>query len=335
MKWFASYLDGRYQRVILNGVESIWVTVTSGVPQGSILGPILFIMYIDDLSEECQNSESLFFADDGKFYRVVKNISDCIILQLDLNRIYQWTVSWKLDLSLNKCFSICFSNRTTRKITYAYKFGTHVIENVNSVKDLGVYFTSNLSFKSHIEFIVSKASRMLGFIYRSTKCFKDNSVLLSLYKSYVRSRLEYCSSVWSPSQQYLINKIERVQKRLVRWMCYRDGLDYEAHGYLELCQNYDLQTLEMRRNVTDLCNLNKVMNNHLNSSYIVSQILIYVPYRSNRPRRNRLFSADYRVNIRKNTFVPRVLSFSNAHCDIDIFEQNKHVFKRNAISALN
>ena len=117
-------------------------------------------------------------------------------------------------------------------------------------------------------------------------------------------------------------------------MCYRDGIDYDTHGYLELCQNYNLQTLEMRRNVNDLCNLNKVLSNSLNSSYIVSQILIYVPYRSCRARRNRLFSADYRINIRKNTFIPRVLSFANSHCEIDIFEQNKHVFKRNVISAL-
>ena len=75
---------------------------------------------------------------------------------------------------------------------------------------------------------VSKASRMLGFVYRTTKSFKDNTVLLTLYKSLVRSRLEYCSSIWSPSQQYLIDKIERVQKRLVRWLCYRDGLDYDS-----------------------------------------------------------------------------------------------------------
>ena len=289
---------------------------------------------MDDLADECSNSESLFFADDGKFFRVIKNISDCVLLQLDLDRIYKWTVNWQLDLSLNKCFSICFSNRKSKKISCTYKFGTHLMENVESVKDLGVYFTSSLSFKCHIEFIVSKASRMLGFIYRSTKCFKDNFVLLALYKSYVRSRLEYCSSIWSPSQQYLINKIERVQKRLIRWMCYRDGIDYDNHGYLELCQNYHLQTLEMRRNVTDLCNLNKVLSNSLNSSYIVSQVLIYVPYRTCRARQNRLFSADSRVNIRKNSFIPRVLSFANSHCDIDIFERNNHVFKRNAISAL-
>ena len=197
---------------------------------------------------------------------------------------------------------------------------------------MGVYFSSNLNFKHHIEFIVSKASRMLGFAYRSTKYFNDNSVLLTLYKSYVRSRLEYCSSIWSPSQQYLILKIERVQKRLIRWMCYRDGLDYEAHGYLELCQNYGLETLEKRRNITDLCNLNKVYNNNLNSPYIVSQVLINVPNRQ--LRRNRLFSANYRINVRKNTFIPRVLSLANLYPEIDIFEEDKHAFKRKVISIM-
>ena len=91
----------------------------------------------------------------------------------------------------------------------------------------------------------------------------------------------------------------------------------------------------MRRNVTDLCELNKVLNNSLNSSYIVSQVLFYVLYRSSCARRNRLFFADCRINIRKNTFIPRVESFANSHCEIDIFEHNKHVFKRNAITALS
>ena len=204
--------------MVLNGVESTWISVTSGVPQGSILGPLLFIMYIDDICDECKNSEPLLFADDGKFYRAINSLIDCVNLQLDLDRIYQWTLKWKLDLNLSKCNFICFSNKRKNTISYCYKFGNHVIENVDVVKDLGIYFTSIFSFKHHIEFIVSKASRMLGFVYRTTKEFKDNTVLLTLYKSLVRSRLEYCSSIWSPSQQYLIDKVERVQSRLVRWL---------------------------------------------------------------------------------------------------------------------
>merc|ERR1712212_986113 len=89
-------------------------------------------------------------------------------------------------------------------------------------------------------------------------------------------------------------------------------------------------TNEMRRNVTDLCNLNKIYNNNLNSPYIVSQVLINVPNRQ--LRRNRLFSANYRVNVRKNTFIPRVLSLANSYPEIDIFEHDKHTFKRQVLA---
>ena len=105
------------------------------------------------------------------------------------------------------------------------------------------------------------------------------------------------------------------------------GLNFDDFDYPELCQNYNLQTLEMRRNVTDLCNLNKIINNNLNSPYIVSQVLINVPRRICHVKRDRLFSANSRINIRKNTFIPRVLSFANSHSDIDIFEPDKCVFK--------
>ena len=333
LKWFESYLDNRYQRVVLHGIESAWVRVTSGVPQGSILGPLLFVMYIDDLSEICENSESLFFADDSKLFRFISCIADCLKLQFDLDKVYEWTTTWKIQLHLDKCYFICFSNRRKNRISFSYCFGSHVIESVDTVKDLGIYFTSNLNFRFHIECMVSKALRMLGFVYRTTKPFNDNSVMLTLYKSLVRSGLEYCSSIWSPSQQYLITKIERVQKRLLRWLCYRDHLEYNSLQYENLCEHYGLQTLQNRRKITDLCNLNKICNNNINSSYLVSQINIFVPNR--RLRRNRLFSAESRLNIRKGTFITRSLALANKYEFIDIFEYDKSVFKRNIVSILH
>ena len=188
-KWFGSYLENRYQRVVINGIESAWVKVTSGVPQGSILGPLLFIMYIDDLCDQRRNSESLFFADDGKMFRFISCIADCVQFQFDLNQIFEWTKTWRINLHFDKCYFICFSNRRKNKINYSYYFGSHAIKTVNTIKDLGVYFTSNLNFKTHIEYIVSKALRMLGFVYRTCKHFNDNSIMLCLYKSFVRSRL--------------------------------------------------------------------------------------------------------------------------------------------------
>ena len=333
LKWFESYLDNRFQRVVLYGIESAWVKVTSGVPQGSILGSLLFVMYIDDLCELSKNSESLFFADDGKMFRFVSCISDCLKLQSDLNKIYEWSCSWRINLHFDKCCMICFSNRRKNKISYTYNFGPNVIKSVASVKDLGVYFTENLNFRTHIEFVVSKALKMLGFVYKTTKHFNDNSVMVSLYKSLVRSRLEYCSSIWSPSQDYLIVKLERVQKKLVRWLCYRDKVNYRDVGYAELCKKYKLQSLKSRRTISDLCNLNKIYNNNINCTYLVSQVAVYVPTRQ--LRRNRLFSTESRLNVRKQSFIPRVLALANTYNEVDIFEYEKAVFKRNITSIVH
>ena len=156
----------------------------------------------------------------------------------------------------------------------------------------------------------------------------------------VRSKLEYCSSVWCPSQKYLITKLERVQKRLIKWLCFRDRIPYESDDYIDMCHNYGLQTLENRRKITDLCNLNKVFNNNINCSYLVSNISLNVPDNRRRrrypdrqaPQRPRLLSDNSRLNIRKDTFIPRVVSLVSEHDDLNIFESDKLVFKRHVLS---
>ena len=103
---------------------------------------------------------------------------------------------------------------------------------------------------------------MLGFIRRITKPFKDTTVLCTLYKSLVRSDLEYCSSIWSPSLNYLVLKLERVQKRVVKWLCFKKKIRYESSLYPSLRCEFGLQSLETRRKVTDLRNLNKILCNN-------------------------------------------------------------------------
>ena len=119
-------------------------------------------------------------------------------------------------------------------------------------------------------------------------------------------------------------------------MCFRDGLDYDSIGYAELCYNYKLQTLESRRKISDLCNLNKLYNNNYDSPYIVSEVLINVTIISSlHPRRDRLFSANSRINLRKYSFIQRVLFLANVHREVDIFEADKEKFKRSARDSIH
>ena len=108
--WFESYLNNRQQRVVINGLESSWVHVTSGVPQGSILGPTLFLLYINDLPKAVNSAECLLFADDAKFYKRILSLSDCISLQLDIDSLLQWCSKWKISINVTKCAFIKFTN---------------------------------------------------------------------------------------------------------------------------------------------------------------------------------------------------------------------------------
>ena len=217
LKWFDSYLKDRYQRVVISGVESEWIPVFSGVPQGSILGPSLFLMYVNDLPLCLRSSECLMFADDVKIFKRISCTSDCIELQRDLTCFAEWCAQWKLDLNVEKCVHMNFSLKRLRNITYDYSLNSTFLKRLQNVKDLGVYYSSNMSFSLHVSSIVNKAFRMLGFLRRNMKSFQDVQVLKVLYNAYVRSHLDYCSPVWSPSSKILIDKIERVQKKFVKF----------------------------------------------------------------------------------------------------------------------
>ena len=327
LKWFESYLKDRQQRVVLNGIAAEWVKVTSGVPQGSILGPLLFLMYIDDLPDECDNTDSLLFADDAKFFRIIGCLADCLLLQNDLNKIFAWCTRWKINLNVDKCFTMHFTNKRSNKIVYTYCFDVHILKTVNVVKDLGVYLTSNLNFRHHIEKTVSSANRMLAFVRRVTKDLQDIPVHISLYRSLVLSKLEYCLSVWSPSQAYFIDKLERVQKRAVKWLAFKSRTPYRNVSYSSLCKQFNLTALSSRRNQFDLRNFNKLLNGHINCSNLLQEVSLYTPQR--RTRRTAVFHSPARINLRKNTFLPRAHSLANSFINqIDIFENDVNAFKR-------
>ena len=143
----------------------------------------------------------------------------------------------------NDCVLIIHKQLISKQISFPYKLGDTLLEHVNIVKDLGVLFETDMSFRQHIDDIVCKANRILGFIWRNTKDINNVTVFTTLFRSLVLSKLEYCSSVWSPSQANLINKIERVQKRAVKYMAYKQRLSYCNVFYIDLCSKFQLQPL--------------------------------------------------------------------------------------------
>ena len=328
LKWFHSYLQERYQRVVLNGSESHWILASSGVPQGSILGSSLFIMYVDDVTSCLQKSESLLFADDFKIFKIIKSLSDCIDLQGDLMNFRNWCIKWKLSLNIQKCCFVNFSLKRKFDISYDYHFDGNVIKKVDEIKDLGVYFTSNLCFNRHISFIVTKSFRMLGFIKRVTHSFKDICVLKVLYNSYVRSNLDYCSQVWSPNAKCAVNKIERIQKAFVKFLCFHTRIMYKSDNYAVLCHHFRLTTLAERREISDILLFHKIVNSAISCNYLTSAVCLKVPGRITRNTGIFTSKRKSRLLLRKHAFFPRTFLSVNKFKEIDVFSASLSTVKR-------
>ena len=307
--WFKSYLTDRYQRVVINGNTSSWAHVTSGVPQGSILGPTLFIMFINDIVSHVKYANISLYADDSKIFHSISSTSDCHQLQSDLCNIVKWCRTWKLNLNIGKCQIISFSTKF-RIVEFTYRLGMETVKRVNIVKDLGVFLNSKLNFNVHVNFIVGKAFKMFGFLKRTCKTFTNVTALRLLYLTLVRSQLDYCSQVWSHHQQYLTHKLERVQIKFVKFLCCKSNTPYSSDQYHALCKYFSLPTLTARRKMSDLSFLHKCLNNFYKCTYIISEIPFYFP---SRVLRNYDFFrvSSCRLNIRKFSYIPRTCTLFN------------------------
>ena len=250
---FRTYLSDRKQRVVMGGFASDWVTVTSGVPQGSILGPSLFIMYINDLPSSLSNSQCLLYADDVKVYKRISCFSDCLELQCDLSSFSEWCCQWKLNLNFSKCFFMNFSLKRKFDILYDYSLCDNFLQCASHIKDLGVTFSSNLSFNVHITNVVNEALRMLGFIRRTLRY----PVLLKFYTIHI---MFDPASIIVPSTKSYITKIEPVQKRFLRVLCFKAKMTYDRDKYKEMCCLFNLTTLEHRRKVFIVLLFHKILH---------------------------------------------------------------------------
>ena len=194
----------------MGDVKLDWVDVSSGVPQGSVLGPLLFVVYINDLPDRINNKIKLY-ADDSKILAVIKDWGDAIRLQDDLSSICQWSEDWLMQLNVGKC-KIMHFGRTNPEYGYYMKDSANKIselEKSNREKDLGVYFTSDINWRDHIRDVTARANKILGSLKKAFVC-RDPGLWKNLYISLVRPHFEYAVQVWSPSMEMDIGSIEKV-----------------------------------------------------------------------------------------------------------------------------
>ncbi|MCG8046380.1 MAG: hypothetical protein JAY66_11960 [Candidatus Thiodiazotropha taylori] len=241
LKWIESFLIGRTQTVVLDGESSNEVPVTSGVPQGSVLGPLLFLLYINDLPDNIQSQVRLF-ADDTAVYLTVSSPSDTQTLQSDLERLQLWERTWDMEFNPSKCQVIHIS-RSKKPIKSKYFMHGQELESVDSAKYLGVTISKDLSWNSHISNIAASANRTLGFVKRNVKT-KNQDIKTLAYNTLVRPQVEYASAVWSPYTKENINKIEMLQRRAARWVT-NDFSPYSS--VTDMMGELGWRSLELRR----------------------------------------------------------------------------------------
>ena len=249
--WIEEWLSNRKQRVVLNGKESDWIDVLSGVPQGSVLGPCLFLIYINDIDGaiDCVSTLIKKFADDTKTASVANNLAQCDKFQEQLDNLQRWSDIWQMSFNLDKCVVMHLGKKNPR---YSYNLNGTLMKTTDCEKDIGVYMNSSLKPSSHIAEAVKKANRALGILLKCLT-FRDKHHYIRLYKTYVRCHLENAVQAWNPWLKQDIENIEAVQKRAIR-MCY--GLHGSYHDKLK---SVGLTTLCDRRVRGDMIQTYKIL----------------------------------------------------------------------------
>ena len=276
LEWVGSYLTGRTMQVKIADCLSLPFLVTSGVPQGSHLGPFIFLLYINDVNIQLQCSK-LSYADDFKLFAVIKDPSDCHFLQRQIDVFSDWCRLNQMVLNPSKCSTITFTRKRS-PVPYNYKLFGNALTRDRCVKDLGVMLDSELSFKDHIAFTTSKASKQLGMIFRMTKYFRDVQCLKTLYCSLVRSTLEYGSIVWAPFYSNEKNRIEAVQRKFTRFALRHSST--EPLDYASRCNFLRLDPLTIRRDLAKAAFVSDLLRFNINCPRLVGQLNINIRRRT-------------------------------------------------------
>ena len=304
LKWIEDFLSDRTQYVAINGISSDGVPVTSGVPQGSVLGPTLFIYYINDLPT-VSDTPTTIFADDTKSHNTIESQDDQIKLQTCINSMVDWSILWLLGFNGEKC-KMMHLGKNNPHYTYTINDGNLVrnMETTNCEKDLGVHVDPLLEFNEHISKVVKKSRGIAGMIFKSISS-RTSDILVPLFIALVRPNLEYANPVWSPFKRKFIDHIEKVQRQFTKKIYGLHKLSYE-----ERLRELDLPSLEFRRIRGDMIETYKILTNIYDP--ITTKSLLTVNKASTRSHSLKILKPRFNTNSFKYFFTNRVVNTWNS-----------------------
>ena len=303
--WIKDFLIGRRQRVNVSGSYSDWSPVTSGVPQGSCLGPVLFVIFINDLPEVVESLVQMY-ADDTKLFSEVDNQQQRLILQKDLTSLVEWADKWQLRFNADKCHTVHLGSKNNNYPYYMKKHDSDELvelETSEVEKDLGVHVDDKLSFAKHVECQVNKANRLVGLIRRSFT-YMDKETMKHLFTAIVRPHLEFANVVWSPKCKKEEELIERVQARATKCVPGLQNVSYENR-----LKAMKLPSLKYRRKRGDLIEAYKYTHSYYN---VNANLLKFDQKKNLRGHAFKLLKQSCNLNVRQHFFSLRVVNQWNS-----------------------
>ena len=313
--WIEVWLCNRKQRVVLKGETAEWENVKSGVPQGSVLGPLLFIIFINDIETDVISMLSKF-ADDCKLAREVATEDNVNEVQEDVNTLGRWSDKWQMKFHPKKCKILHFGHNNKRS---DYFLKGERIKDDNEEKDLGVIITKDMKQKRHVAEIAKKGNKILGMIRRTITC-KNVQNIMNFYKTLVRPILDFCSGIWNPYLKQDIEKLEKVQRQATKMISEIRNLPYRER--LRRCK---LMTLEERRRRYDLIEMFKIMK----GIYKVNkENLFEMNTNSTRGHGWKVKKKHCRLNLRKFFFTQRIVNDWNQLPQSAVSQETVLGFKR-------
>lgn len=330
LSWFISFLSNRRQKVKIKNFVSSSIPVLSGVGQGTHLGPLLFLVFINDVRAHIKYSNCSLFADDSKLYKAITSPIDCLLLQDDIDALNDWCLNNGLKCNINKCFIIEFGKSS---ITYDYSLCNSPLAKVNHIKDLGIIIDSDLTFIQHIDYTSLKILKRINFIKRFTNKFSEPKSFRSLYFSYIYPLFMYGSLIWRPQTVYLQYNLEKLNHKFLRYSAYKIGKPMSplSHDYSEIQQLLNIPTVESSMERSDVLFAYKIFTNQIDCPEILCKFNFHVPSRPLRLNDQYFYLSNEQLHSSKFSPITKLSLVCNKYSEwLDIYSSSPPYIKRHS-----